>query len=235
MKFGLAIILLITSLFSFGQNIVAETNRNNVLYRHYPNRIAFGSQGISDSLIIYTCPRCLEFYKDTSGYSSPSKSEEYVVIPGEDRIVDIFAYRRCATSQDSLIDKKEFRVRNLPDPTLKIASFWSGDTLSKKVFINLSETPTRHYSDEAKRIHKVRLFAMYPPEMTLNASFRVQKWDIIVGKKRFSCEGSTLTDGFLTYLKNHRIQQLQKFIIEAKVLFPTGERRMILNHFYLRE
>ncbi len=67
--------------------------------------------------------------------------------------------KNSATGQSKQLKKVEYRVSNLPDPEIYWGAAKSGQKGSK---------------------YETKLFAKYPPEIPLNATFRIKSWECVI-------------------------------------------------------
>ena len=115
----------------------------NVLYRGYPNKVIPTASGYPETVLGVT-------------NASKSKSGEfYIVKPGKGSKAYLTVSGRTADGKTVSLKKVEYRVTNLPDPTL----YWGSAKSGKK-------------AAKSSRL----LMAKYPPEIPLKASFKIVKW-----------------------------------------------------------
>ena len=115
----------------------------NVLYRGYPNKVDPTASGYPTTVL-------------TGSNCSVSKSGNlYIAKPGKGRSAFLTVSGKTADGKTVQLKKVEYRVSNLPDPTL----YWGNAKSGKK-------------AAKSSRI----LMAKYPPEIPLKAEFKVVKW-----------------------------------------------------------
>ncbi|MDX1652286.1 MAG: GldM family protein [Brumimicrobium sp.] len=140
----------------------------NVLYRGYANKVEGAASGYTD-------------YKLSSGgnIESLSKSGQYYIAkPGSGRTAKINISGVAADGSSASLGSFEFRVQNMPRPTVKLGSVWDGEA-----------------APLASLRAAGRLFAMYPPEIPLEAKFDVISWEVNVSgaPRPESGNGATLS------------------------------------------
>jgi len=115
----------------------------NVLYRGYPNKVDPTASGYPGTVL-------------TGSNCSISKSGAiYVAKPGKGAKAYLTVSGKSADGKTVQLKKVEYRVTNLPDPTL----YWGSAKSGKK-------------AAKSSRL----LMAKYPPEIPLKASFKIVKW-----------------------------------------------------------
>ena len=115
----------------------------NVLYRGYPNKVDPTASGYPTTIL-------------SASNASVSKSGAiYIVKPGKGSKAYLTVSGKSADGKTVQLKKVEYRVTNLPDPTLYWGSAKSGAKAAK-----------------SSRL----LMAKYPPEIPLKASFSIVKW-----------------------------------------------------------
>jgi len=115
----------------------------NVLYRGYANKVIPTASGYPTTVLNVT-------------NASMSKSGDgYIVKPGKGNKAFLTVSGKDADGNTVKLKRVEYRVVNLPDPTL----YWGSAKSGKK-------------AAKSSRI----LFAKYPPEIPLKAEFKIVKW-----------------------------------------------------------
>jgi hypothetical protein len=121
----------------------------------------------------------------------------FIVKPGKGRYTTLSVVLSDNEKFDT-IRTIRFRVQNLPDPEL----YWAGSRNGQRA-----------------NIREVGLFAKYPPEIPLNASFSVTAWKIIHKGDTISGKGSNLSpahDLFKT------IKEETNLLFEVECIGPDG-------------
>lgn len=140
-----------------------ESPELNVLYRGYANRIIPAVSDKENRTVIL------------SGNGVELKKQEgqdyYIAKPGRDRIVTISI--SLIDEKDTILVKEvEYRVHNLPDPYLYLGTSREGQNAD---------------------VNATKLFAKYPPEIPLNAKYRVMKWTITINEETISGKGDNMS------------------------------------------
>lgn len=115
----------------------------NVLYRGYPNKVEASGSGYQTTSL------------SGSNVSISKSGKGYIVKPGKGRSATLSVTGKNADGASKVLKKGDYRVSNLPDPTLYWGSAKSGAKGSK-----------------GSRL----LQAKYPPEIPLKANFTVVRW-----------------------------------------------------------
>jgi predicted small secreted protein len=190
------ILLLIVCSFIYGQTpvVAIESSEWNILYRGYPNKIIPAVTN-NDSAKVILGGEGVTIEK------SPN-SEYYIVKPekGKEAVLYVILDRNGILDT---IQRKKYRVQLLPDPTL----YWGAAKASEKA-----------------NLRTERIFAKYPPEIPINATFIVESWMIITSKDTISGIGNDLKEAE-KILKKIDSQSIVK--IETKVKGPDDIIRTI--------
>jgi hypothetical protein len=133
----------------------------NVLYRGYDNKVQGAVSGFVD-------------YKlSGSNVSLSKKGDMYIGKPGSGREATISISGVAEDGTTASVGKFEFRVRDLPKPTIKLGSVWDGEKVGASTIKAMT-----------------RLFAQYPPEIPLLAEFRVTAYEVVVSGAPRSAKGT---------------------------------------------
>lgn len=146
------LIMFFTTIACFAQEPVAAIEQRdfNILYRGYDNKIKVAVSNNDGCEIIITGQNCTIKDQDDFGY--------YAVNPGNGRI----AYLNVSLvdgNDTTLIARNEYRISRMPYPTL----YWGAAKSGSKA---------------ARSSRLVQ--AKYPPEVPLNAYFKVTHWKMYV-------------------------------------------------------
>ncbi len=163
MKTLLSLILVHFTLTSTAQTAALESPELNILYRGYANKVIPAVTNNNGKQIILSGKGV--------NIEKPIDQNYYILNPGRDRAVSISI--SLADEQDtSFVRKVEYRVHNMPDP-----------------YLYLGKSRENQNAD----INATKLFAKYPPEIPLNAKYRVMKWTIIVNDETRSGTGNDIS------------------------------------------
>lgn len=158
--------LVVTNLFSISaQEVGIEHPELNVLYRGYDNKLLLvfsDSTELDESDVVVTGANC--------SISKANKPGVYIIKPGSGFKSTITLQKKV---NDALVDiySIEYRVLNLPDPVL----FWGASKSGMK----------------ASRTSRA-LFAKYPPEIPLEAAFKVTNWTLAVNTEKVTGKGTSI-------------------------------------------
>ena len=158
----------------------------NVLYRGYPNKVIGVASGYDQTVL-------------TGSNVSLSKSGDgYIGSPGSGKTCSItVSGKSTATNKTVQLAKVDFRVMNLPPPSLYFGAVADGGTASK------AET---------------RLFAKYGPEIPLKADFSVLKWELNVSgaPRPAKGTGNSIAGEGTSLLKQAKSGSTISFMTEVK-------------------
>ncbi len=153
----------------------------NVLYRGYNNLVEGVAAGYEKTDL-----------RGTGVTLKPGKkSGQYigtVTTTGREASIDIYG-KSSKGNKNAKVGTYKFRVSNLPPPQVYLGTLGTGSTVSKTAVASMT-----------------RLFARYPPEIPLSATFEVASWEITVSGAPRSIMGSgpTLTADAISLLKQTR-------------------------------
>lgn len=139
-----------------------ELPEMNILYRGYPNKVKIAVSNNSGKTI--------QLIGANVVMTHAGNTDEYIVKPGEGRIANLHVLL-VGDERIDTVKTMQFRCANLPDPEI----YWGG---SKNGHLANSRTTV--------------LFAKYPPEIPLNATFRINGWKIFHQGDTLSGTGSNL-------------------------------------------
>jgi hypothetical protein len=124
-----------------------ELPEMNMLYRGYTNKAKATASGYDQTVLV-----------GSGGARATKSGDGYnVTVSGRGREAFLtVSGKNTATGKTVSLNKVKYRVSNLPDPEL----YWGA-----------SKNGTKGSKAETK------LFAKYPPEIPLNATFRITKWE----------------------------------------------------------
>lgn len=138
-----------------------ETPDITMLYRGYANKIIPAVTNSNGKQIVLK-GKGLTLQKVEEGY--------YVAKPGRAKTATISIF--LADAKDTTFIKEvEYRISNLPDPSLYLGMSRNGNTAD----INAS-----------------KIYAKYPPEIPLNSRFEITKWSITVNEETISGAGNNI-------------------------------------------
>jgi hypothetical protein len=202
MKTILTVTLSLLASFTWAQEQLAaiENTEANVLFRGYANKF-----------IINTHPETGSYYSlSGSNTSIFRKSDHYVVKPGNGKKAVLTVSERKEDGTVSVLAKKEFRVKNLPDPSL----YW-GYTASGKAVDNPKPTLTCEYVDYFQ----------------MDVEFHVVSWEAEYIGKTYSGDSTDITP-----LNNliATFTELTELTIVAMVQGPDGISRQLDGTWFIR-
>jgi len=168
----------------------------NVLYRGYNNKLVGAVSGYTG-------------YKLSGSNVSLSKSGEFWIGKpggGKSCVVNIAGIAEDGSSAN--VGKFEFRVQNLPAPSVYLGALEDG-----------AEAPAGTIKAQT------RLFAKYPPEIPLNATFSVVSWEVsVAGAPRpEKGNGASLSSKALSLIKQAKRGATITFM--TVVRGPDGKNR----------
>ena len=211
----------------FAQNEgVISIKENNYLYRGYDNYIDVGLNNHCDDSVWLECTNC-----DSLEIKSYRR---YIVRPLEERKTTLLIMRFDGENIFT-VSSEEIYVRNLPDPKLRIASLDNDTPLKVSVLLAIANSNDPLYCGHkpSGKIRLPRLFAMYGPEIPLNAMFSVRSWCVQIQNETFQGEGSNISTVLLDYLKYLKFTAPVYMKLETNVLGPDGKERFITTLFEL--
>ncbi len=150
----------------------------NVLYRGYPNKISGVASGYDQTVLA------------GEGVTLSKSGEGYIGSPGAGRTCSItVSGKNSVTNKTVSLGKFPFRVMNLPKPEIYLGTLASGSSVGKSALASMT-----------------KLFAKYPPEIPLTASFDVTSWEVnVAGAPRpASGTGSVLSAEAISLLKQSK-------------------------------
>ena len=195
--------LISSSLYSQDQ-VVVGVSESRELYRNYHNKIQVAFTDSDSKELAIKCENC-----DTI-YPAENNKNEYIIVPGMGKYVTLFITNK-KNKKVTENNTVKFRVINLPEPSLFFG-----------VTANGSITP----------FVSNRLFAKYPPEIWMNATFDIINWEITINEKVFKGEGNVLNEEVIYFLKNIQIDSEIKINATYKGM---GNQGLINSQFTLLE
>lgn len=143
-----------------------EISEHNLLYRGYPNKIVAAVTNNEGKKV-----RLIGSNVTIEKYNDLDNSNTYIVNPGQGRSASLSILLVDSLSIDTIRTIK-YRVLNLPDPVM----YWGG-------------VKNGHKGNIRTKV----FFAKYPPEIPLNAKFRVVSWEVAFEGDTISGEGSNIS------------------------------------------
>jgi hypothetical protein len=224
--FNLIVFIVLPSLL-FAQNEgVISIKENDFLYRGYDNYIDVGLNSYCDDSIWLECTNCETVeWKD---------HRQYIVRPLDERF-SALSIMRFDGEKVFTVSSMEVYVRDLPDPKVRIASFWNDTPLRVSVIIVLANSNDPLYCGHipSGKIRLPRLFAMYGPEVSLEAMFSVKKWCAHIHNETFQGEGSKINTDLLDYLMGLKFTKPVYMKVETTILGSDGKERLVTTLFEL--
>jgi hypothetical protein len=168
----------------------------NVLYRGYDNKVKGAVSGFAG------------YSLSGSNVSLSRSGELWIAKPGSDRQATININGIDETGKSASVGKETYRVTNLPAPSIYFGALEDG-------------------SDAAAGVIKAQtnLFARYPPEIPLNASFSVIEWEVSVSgaPRPEKGSGASLSPKALSLIKQAQAGSTISFM--TIVRGPDGKNR----------
>jgi hypothetical protein len=168
----------------------------NVLYRGYDNKVKGAVSGYTGYRLSMT------------GGSISQSGEVWIARPGSGREATISITGVAADGSTASVGSEQFRVRNLPPPTIKLGSIWDGSKASPASIRAMN-----------------RIFAQYDESIPLNANFTVVKYIVKVtgAPRNASGTGSQLNGAAMSLIKQARPGS--SIVLETDVRGPDGKIR----------
>lgn len=175
----------------------------NVLYRGYDNQIAASASGYPEFKLVGQGVNVIKNGKDFTGKINTTGRTASIAIMGINK----------TTGKSVNLGKFDFRVMNLPRPSMFFGTSGEGDK------INPTET---------------KLFVKYGPEIPLNVNFRIKDWKLSLSgvAKSVSGSGNTLNTDGVNLLRQGRTGMLATFILTVEG--PDRGSRIITASFPIR-
>jgi hypothetical protein len=227
MKIFNLILLLALPYLLFAQNEgVISIKENDYLYRGYDNYIDVGLNNYCDDSIWLECTNC-EVVLCKSHW-------QYIVRPLDERFSTL-SIMRFDGENVFTVSSEEIYVRNLPDPKVRIASLDNDTPLRVSVLLAIANSNDPLYCGHkpSGKIRLPRLFAMYGPEIPLEAMFSVRSWCVQIQNETFQGEGSNINTDLLDYLKDLKFTEPVYMKLETNVLGSDGKERFVTTLFEL--
>lgn len=134
----------------------------NVLYRGYNNRIEGVASGYDQTILA------------GNGVTLTKQGAGYIGKPGAGRECSIsISGKNSVTNKTVSLGSFKFRVSNLPPPAVYLGTIATGSSVGRSAVASMS-----------------RLFAKYPPEIPLAATFDVSSWEVTVSGAPRSIQGT---------------------------------------------
>ena len=169
----------------------------NVLYRGYDNKVTGAASGYPDFKL-----------SGSKNVSLSQKGDHYIASPGSGRESTISITGIAEDGSTASLGSFDFRVQNLPSPSIRLGSLWDGEDGTQAVIRSAQ-----------------RFFAQYPPEIPLEAKFSVVSYEINVSgaPRPERGNGSNLTDRAKNLLR--QAQRGSSISVMTTVRGPDGRNR----------
>lgn len=163
----------------------------NVLYKGYDNKVMGTASGFPADKISLS----------GSGCTISKSGNFYIARPGSGSTAKISVMGKKDDGTSVNLGTFEFRVKNLPPPSIYLGSIVDGSTVSKS---NLKA--------------QTRLFAKYGPEIPLNVSFSVVSWSMSVtgAPREVKGTGSALNSQAKAMIKGVQPGGMVSFMVQVK-------------------
>ena len=172
------------------------------LYRGYPNIIEVGFRTDCEFQFYLNCRGCDSVYN--------IENNVFALIPRNTRVAFVEVYKVVDNDKYELISRLEYHVRSLPDPTIYIGGTEQEGTIYWK---------------------QTTMFAKYPPEIMLDYQYRIENWQVEIGRRVFSGAGNVLSDDVLMRIK--RLRKNKRIDLKVTVIGENNEENTI-ETFYTR-
>lgn len=225
MRFFIFIIYFTLPTLLFAQNEgVISIKKHDIIYRGYDNYIEIGLKEYCHDSIWLECSNC---------ESVKLKSHQIYIVKPLDKRHTTLSILAFDGEKVFTISSKEFRVRDLPDPKIRIASFWNDTPLRISVLkaIANSKEPLFCGDPPSNKIRLIHLSALYGPEETLQADFFVNSWCVKIQNEIFQEESSKINLDLFEYLMNLKFTEPVYMKIEIEALGSDGKVRFISSVF----
>jgi hypothetical protein len=172
-----------------------ELPQLNVLYRGYDNIVRVSASGYESAEL------------GGNGVSISRSGDGYVVkTNGSGRTVQLSVIGKSSNGKTAVLRKTDFRVLNLPDPTLYWGAVKSGGNVPADL----------------------RIFAKLGPEVPLNANFQILRWELSTGDRPVSGTGNDLSAAqqFIRAVPKGRVISVKTWVQD-----PAKIQRIIMGAF----
>ncbi len=137
----------------------------NVLYRGYNNKVEGVASGYDQTILA------------GNGVTLTKSGTGYIGKPGQGRECSItVSGKNSVTNKTVSLGVFKFRVSNLPPPAVYLGTIATGSSVGRSAVASMT-----------------RLFAKYPPEIPLSATFDVSAWEVTVSGAPRSIQGTGAT------------------------------------------
>jgi hypothetical protein len=169
----------------------------SVLYRGYQNKVVGAASGYPSYKLV-----------GTNNVTLTQSGQEYIASPGAGREAVISLQGVSPDGKSANLGTFNFRVRNMPKPSIKLGSIQDGDS-----------------PDPATVKAQTRIFAGYGDEIPLVANFNVTKYEIVVSgaPRPEGGTGSNLSAGALGLIRQARSGNT--ITVMTDVVGPDGKSR----------
>jgi gliding motility-associated protein GldM len=175
----------------------------NVLYRGYQNKVDGVASGYAQTIL------------SGNGVTLTKSGTGYIGSPGAARECTItVSGKNTITNKTVSLGVFKFRVSNLPAPQVYLGTLATGSTVSKSAVGSMN-----------------KLFAKYPPEIPLNATFDVASWEVNVSgaPRSVSGSGAMLSSEALSLLKQAKAGSKVSISAKYRGMGYSGNMATVLN------
>jgi hypothetical protein len=175
----------------------------NVLYRGYQNKVDGVASGYAQTIL------------SGNGVTLTKSGTGYIGSPGAARECTItVSGKNTITNKTVSLGVFKFRVSNLPPPQVYLGTLSTGSTVSKGALGSMN-----------------KLFAKYPPEIPLNATFDVASWEVNVSgaPRSVSGSGAMLSSEALSLLKQAKSGSKVSISAKYRGMGYSGNMATVLN------
>lgn len=170
------------------------------LYRGYKNIIEIGFRSGCEFKIGIACSNSDTVYN--------VEDNKFIVVPGPTRNAFLEVYKILDDGQYELVSRTEYRVRDLPDPTI----YFGAGEQEHPIYWNVS-----------------KMYARYSPEIWLNYSYEISNWNIKIGNKNYTGKGNVITSEVQKRIK--KMRKGKKIDVKVTVIGENKQERVIETFF----
>lgn len=175
-------------------------------------------RGLDNQLAFYLDEPGIDFYvvSDHAHVSLDTASGFYIVKAGAGSVANFYFIN--SNTQDT-IDSKPLTVKNIPPPNLYLGALENKSSVSAESGLIQVQT---------------RLFAKYPPEVPLVASFSVISYSMFLSRQQIVLhgQGSNLSRETIEVLQ--QVQNGDQIEISAVVLGADGKKRKVTSVIFVK-
>ena len=179
-------------------------SKMNVLYRGYDNEVIGAVQGYTGYNLSMT------------NGSISKKGEYWIAKPGNGRECSISISGIAEDGSSANVGTFKYRVSNLPAPNINLGNIVNGNSSTASAIKGQS-----------------RLFAKYPPEIPLEAAFKIKKYEVFVSGLNSSAKGN---GNVLDNNAKSKLKMATKggtVVIKTTVIYPNGSEWKLSGTYFV--